>query len=58
MSTASCVIGARVGVKTTVIRMPAAPLQEPGARNDYACHIHAQTRIDGFIASLSPPPLR
>jgi acetyl esterase len=40
------------GVKTTVHRMPPAPLQEPGARNECACRGHALGAIAGFFAGL------
>jgi acetyl esterase/lipase len=43
------------GVRTTVSRMPAAPLQEPGARNECACQDHALDQIDGFIKALEAP---
>ena len=43
------------GVKTTVSRMPPAALQEPGARNECACHAHALSEISAFIAALEPP---
>lgn len=42
------------GVKTTVRRMPAAPLQEPGARNECACKVHALGAMAAFLASLEP----
>jgi acetyl esterase len=40
------------GVKTTVTRMPAAPLHETGARNDCACKCYALGEIASFIAGL------
>jgi len=40
------------GVKTTVCRLPSAPLQEPGARNECACRVHALGAIAGFFAGL------
>lgn len=40
------------GVKTTVHRLPPAPLREPGARNECACRVHAFGAIAGFFASL------
>jgi acetyl esterase/lipase len=40
------------GVKTTVHRMPPAPLQDPGARNECACRGHALGAIAGFFAGL------
>ena len=45
------------GIKTTVSRMPPAALQEPGARNECACHAHALSEIDAFIMALETPPL-
>ena len=50
--------GARLagcGVKATVSRMPPASLQEPGARNECACHGHALDQIAGFLATLDAP---
>ncbi|MET3133042.1 acetyl esterase [Oxalobacteraceae bacterium GrIS 1.11] len=44
------------GVKTTVRRMPPAPLQEPGARNECACKVHALAEIAAFIAALEASP--
>jgi acetyl esterase len=47
------------GVRTTVRRMPPAPLQAPGARNECACKVHALGEIASFIAGLDgpqPPP--
>ena len=44
------------GIKTTVSRMPAAALQEPGARNDCACHAFALGEIDAFIGALEHAP--
>jgi acetyl esterase len=43
------------GVRTTVCRMPAAPLQEPGARNACACDSAALRAIDAFIQALENP---
>jgi acetyl esterase len=40
------------GVKTTVHRLPPAPLQEPGARNECACRVHALNAISSFFAGL------
>jgi acetyl esterase/lipase len=40
------------GVDTTVRRMPPAPLQEPGARNECACRAHALGAIAGFLDGL------
>lgn len=40
------------GVKTTVRRMPAAPLQEPGARNECACKVHVLAEIAAFTGAL------
>ena len=40
------------GVKTNVYRLPPAPLQEPGARNECACRVHALGAIAGFFAGL------
>ena len=40
------------GVKTTVNRMPAAALNEAGARNECACKCYALGEIAGFIAGL------
>jgi acetyl esterase/lipase len=40
------------GVKTTVCRMPPAPLQPPGARNECACRRNALGAIAGFFAGL------
>jgi len=41
------------GVKTTVFRLPPAPLQQPGARNECACRAHALGAIAGFFAGLN-----
>lgn len=41
------------GVKTTVHRLPPAPLQEPGARNECACRVNALGAIAGFFAGLA-----
>jgi acetyl esterase/lipase len=40
------------GIKTMVSRMPAAPLQEAGARNECACKCYALGEIASFIAGL------
>jgi acetyl esterase len=40
------------GIKTTVRRMPPAPLEEPGARNDCACKVFALKEMAGFISGL------
>jgi len=40
------------GIKTTVRRMPSAPLKEPGARNECACQGHVLIEIAGFVAGL------
>ncbi|WP_348697457.1 alpha/beta hydrolase [Duganella fentianensis] len=40
------------GVKTTVTRMPPAPLHETGARNECACKRYALGEIASFIAGL------
>ena len=40
------------GVKTTVRRMPPAPLQEPGARNECACRSFALKEMASFIAGI------
>ena len=40
------------GITTTVKRLPAMPLQEPGARNECACKVYAMGEIAGFIATL------
>ncbi|HAT32118.1 MAG TPA: alpha/beta hydrolase [Janthinobacterium sp.] len=42
------------GVKTTVRRMPPAPLQEPGARNECACKTQVLAEIAAFVAGLEP----
>jgi acetyl esterase len=44
------------GVRTTVCRMPQAPLQEPGARNACACDSNALREIDAFIQAMESPP--
>jgi acetyl esterase/lipase len=44
------------GVETTVHRLPPAPLQEPGARNECACRVHALGAIAGFFAGLDQEP--
>ncbi len=40
------------GIKTTVSRLPPAPLHESGARNECACKVYALGEIAGFIAGL------
>lgn len=40
------------GVKTTVRRMPPAPLQEPGARNECACRSFALKEMASFISAI------
>jgi acetyl esterase len=40
------------GVRTTVRRMPPAPLADPGGRNDCACKVHAMGEIATFLAAL------
>lgn len=40
------------GVRTTVRRMPPAPLAEPGGRNECACKVHALAEIATFLAAL------
>ena len=40
------------GVKTTVRRMPPAPLQEPGARNECACRSFALKERASFISAI------
>lgn len=40
------------GVKTTVNRMPPAPLHETGARNDCACKCYALGEIASFVTGL------
>jgi acetyl esterase/lipase len=40
------------GIKTTVRRLPPAPLHESGARNECACKVHALGEIASFIAGL------
>lgn len=40
------------GTKTTVSRLPPAPLHESGARNECACKVHALGEIASFIAGL------
>jgi len=40
------------GVRTTVRRMPPAPLAEPGGRNECACKIHALGEIATFLDAL------
>ena len=41
------------GVNTTVRRLPPAPLQEPGARNECACRGYALSAITLFLAGLN-----
>lgn len=43
------------GVKTTVRRMPPAPLQEPGARNECACRGFALKEMASFISAIDGP---
>jgi acetyl esterase len=45
------------GVNTTVFRMPPAPLQEPGARNECACRVHALGAIARFLGDLQQKQL-
>ena len=40
------------GIKTTVRRLPAAPLADVEARNECACKVFALSEIAGFIAGL------
>ena len=40
------------GVRTTVRRMPPAPLQDPDGRNECACKVHALAEIATFLAGL------
>ncbi|RZA33999.1 MAG: alpha/beta hydrolase [Lysobacteraceae bacterium] len=40
------------GVRTTVRRMPPAPLQDPDGRNECACKVHALGEIGTFLAAL------
>jgi len=40
------------GVNTTVHRVPPAPLQEPGARNECACRVHVLGAIAVFLGGL------
>jgi len=40
------------GVRTTVRRMPPAPLAEPGGRNECACKMHALGEIATFLDML------
>jgi len=44
------------GIKTTVRRMPAAPLNEVGARNECACRVHVLGEIASFVAGLGQEP--
>ena len=44
------------GIKTTVRRMPSAPLKEPGARNECACKVHALCEIASFVTGLGKEP--
>ena len=46
---------AACGIATTMVRMPPAPLQEPGARNECACKDRALTEIADFLAALEAP---
>lgn len=40
------------GVRTTVRRMPPAPLQDPDGRNECACKVHALAEIASFLDGL------
>jgi len=40
------------GVRTTVRRMPPAPLQDPNGRNECACKVHALAEMATFLAGL------
>ena len=40
------------GVNTTVHRLPPAPLQEPGARNECACRVYVLGAIAAFLGGL------
>ncbi|MDC8758162.1 alpha/beta hydrolase [Janthinobacterium fluminis] len=40
------------GIQTTLVRMPPAPLQEPGGRNECACRARALSEIGDFIVAL------
>ena len=40
------------GIRTTVRRMPPAPLQDPDGRNECACKVHALGEIATFLAGL------
>lgn len=40
------------GVRTTVRRMPPAPLQDPNGRNECACKAHALAEMATFLAGL------
>lgn len=44
------------GVKTTVRRMSAAPLEEPGARNECACRGQVLAEIAGFMGTMEREP--
>jgi len=44
------------GIKTTVRRMPAAPLNEAGARNECACRVHVLGEIASFVTGLGQEP--
>ncbi|CDG83542.1 alpha/beta hydrolase [Janthinobacterium agaricidamnosum] len=41
------------GIKTTVRRMPAAPLSDPDARSKCACRVHVLAEIASFVAGLT-----
>lgn len=43
------------GVRTTVKRLPPAPLQEPAARNECACDAAALSEIRAFLNTLGGP---
>jgi acetyl esterase/lipase len=44
------------GVVTTVQRMQAAPLQEPGARNECACRVNVLAAIAAYLSGLDNKP--
>lgn len=44
------------GIKTTVRRMPAVPLQDATARNECACKVQVLGEIASFVAGLSKEP--
>ena len=44
------------GIKTTVRRMPAAPLQDATARNECACKVQVLGEIASFVAGLAKEP--